>query len=113
VLSELKSRGYRLGLISNWDSRLPGILKGLGIDHFFMDVVISSLVGLEKPDSRIFLLAVERMNTSVEKAAHVGDDPLLDYNGALEAGMSPFLVDRTDDGHEDKNTITSLRQLLT
>lgn len=112
VLSELLSRGFRLGLISNWDSRLPGILSGLEIDHFFSEIVVSSLVELEKPDRRIFLLSAGRMNVPVEKAAHVGDDPLLDYKGAQEAGLLPFLVDRTGDGHRDMRTIRSLQQLI-
>ena len=112
VLSSLKNRGYKLGVISNWDSRLPGILQGQHIDEYFTDIVISSQVGFEKPDSRIFQLAVDRMSIPAHKAVHVGDDPLLDYRGAFEAGLYPCLVDRKNIHNGDIRTIKNLRELL-
>jgi putative hydrolase of the HAD superfamily len=112
ALEELRRRGYRLGLISNWDSRLCGILRGLSLDAYFSSIVISSQVGVEKPDRRIFLLAARSLSVSVEKAIYVGDDPLLDYRGAQGAGMFPFLLDRKGDGHEGMRTIGDLRDLL-
>lgn len=112
VLSELHSRGYKLGIISNWDSRLTGILHGLEIDRFLSEIVISSQVGFEKPDARIFLLAAERIGKPPAKVAHVGDDPVLDYRGALEAGLIPFLLDRAGGDHRDLRTISDLSELL-
>jgi FMN phosphatase YigB (HAD superfamily) len=102
-------------VISNWDSRLLRILHGLSIDTCFSTIVISALVGVEKPDRRIFQRAAENVSVRVERAVHVGDDPLLDYRGALDAGMFPFLLDRKGDGHGDGSpmrTITDLRELL-
>ncbi len=113
VLSSLGTRGYRLGVISNWDSRLPAILHGLDVDKYFQEIFISSLVGREKPDKRIFQLASDQMTVHIEECIHIGDDPVLDYEGARVAGMSAYLLDR--DGNNncvEKRTIASLRELL-
>lgn len=112
TLEEIRTMGHRLGIISNWDSRLLGILRGLSLEGYFSSIVISSLVGVEKPDRRIFLLAAERLSVPVQRSIHVGDDPLVDYKGALDAGMFPFLLDRQGNGHEGMRTIGDLRELL-
>jgi putative hydrolase of the HAD superfamily len=54
ILEQLKKRGLILGVISNFDSRLFGLLDGLGIAHFFDLVVISTQVGAAKPEAAIF-----------------------------------------------------------
>lgn len=90
----LRERGLRVGIISNWDSRLLGLLEGLGITDL-LDVVISSAdVGLHKPDPRIFALACERIGVAPGQAAHVGDHHYADYLGATSIGMTGVLIDR-------------------
>jgi putative hydrolase of the HAD superfamily len=94
AFGRLADRGIRIGIISNWDRRLRGIFVGLGL-HGRVDAVISSaMVGLHKPDPRIFELACERVGVVPEDAAHVGDHYYADVLGARVAGMTPVLIDR-------------------
>src|SRR5262249_14903562 len=95
VLSTLKEQGLRLGVISNWDERLPPLLEGLGIGFFFDSVVVSAEVGVEKPARRIFAAALARLGVPPAAALHVGDSPLEDVEGAIAAGMEAVRLDRT------------------
>ncbi len=94
AFERLHRRGLRIGLISNWDNRLAGLIGGLGLgDH--LDAIISSAdVGLHKPDPRIFELACGRLGVEPSQAAHVGDHHYADIVGATAVGMRPVLIDR-------------------
>ena len=94
TLEELRSAGIRMGVVSNWDSRLPRLLEALGLATYFGAIVVSSLEGVEKPHPEIFLRAVERLNGKPETSLHVGDIPELDEAGAKAAGLSSLLIDR-------------------
>ncbi len=85
----------RLGVISNWDRRLETILAGLGIANHLDTVVSSAVVGLHKPDPRIFEMACERLDVRPSEAVHVGDHHYADMLGARSVGMVPVLIDRT------------------
>ncbi|MDZ4170382.1 MAG: HAD-IA family hydrolase [Coriobacteriia bacterium] len=94
AFERLSSAGLALGLISNWDRRLGGLIEGLGLSRH-LDVIISSAhVGLHKPDPRIFELACERVGVAPSEAAHVGDHHYADVLGAMSVGMTPVLIDR-------------------
>ena len=94
AFERLRARGLRLGLISNWDSRLAHIIDGLGLGELLDTVISSADVGLHKPDPRIFELACERLGVTPRQAAHVGDHHYADVLGASAAGMRPVLIDR-------------------
>ena len=94
AFERLRSAGVRVGIISNWDARLEGILEGLGLGSLIDTVVSSAAVGLHKPDPRIFELACERLGVAAERCAHVGDHYYADVVGARAAGMVPVLIDR-------------------
>jgi putative hydrolase of the HAD superfamily len=94
ALDRLASAGIGLGVVSNWDSRLPGLLEALGLAHRFRTLAVSSLEGVEKPDAAIFARALERLGARPEETVHVGDIPELDGVGARAAGVFPLLVDR-------------------
>ena len=59
-LDGLKARGFRIGIISNFAPTLKAILEDKGILHDFDPVIVSTEVGLEKPDPAIFQLALDR-----------------------------------------------------
>lgn len=113
TLCELKYAGYRLGLISNWDTRLRRIAKGLQILQYMHAVAISSEVGYRKPDPRIF--EVVRRYVAVEPGAalHVGDLVEEDVEGARKAGWRAVLLDREGrtDPPEGVPRIRSLREI--
>jgi putative hydrolase of the HAD superfamily len=93
VLESLRGR-YRLGIISNFDGRLRPILAQLGVLEFFELVVISSEVGADKPDPWIYTRALQLAGVAPAEAAHAGDDPVADWQGARDAGLQSFELDR-------------------
>ena len=94
TLAALRRRGQRLAVVSNWDSRLPEILAGLDLMRHMATVTVSRIEGIEKPDPEIFRRTLERLGTTPDAAAHVGDSPLEDYRGATAAGLKAVLIDR-------------------
>lgn len=112
VLAELRRRGYRLGIVSNWDSRLVPICHALGITGYMEFVLASSVVGVEKPDRRIFEMALARMGVEPDRAIHVGDDFEADVLGARGAGIAAVHLNRDGAGSSDGPAIGSLEGLL-
>lgn len=98
ALARLEEAGYRLAVISNWDSRLPGLLRRLGLHRHFSHVFVSALAGVEKPHSGLFELAAEEMNARPAEILHVGDRLREDYEGARNAGMQALWLDRRGNG---------------
>jgi len=94
VLGQLRAQGIELGIISNFDSRLFTLLRGLGIDQLFDTVTISSLAQAAKPSPKIFQLALEKHAVDPEEALHVGDSLRDDVEGAIKAGLHAVLLDR-------------------
>ncbi|MCS6897479.1 MAG: HAD-IA family hydrolase, partial [Nitrospira sp.] len=94
TLTGLKRRGMELGIISNFDTRLFTVIRGLGIADFFDTVTISSLAHAAKPAARIFQLAVSKHAVEPEEALHVGDSVRDDLEGAEGAGLRAVLLDR-------------------
>jgi putative hydrolase of the HAD superfamily len=96
VLRQLKGQGLELGIISNFDSRLFPVLRGLGIEQFFDTITISSLSQAAKPAPKIFHLALEKHAVDPEDAVHVGDSLREDVEGARKAGLTSVLIDRSE-----------------
>lgn len=94
TLSALKKRPLILAVISNFDSRLFGIVEGLGIAPWFEAVIISSQVGYAKPARQIFHHALGMHRLKAEDAIHIGDSPDKDAAGASAAGLKGVLLDR-------------------
>ena len=112
TLSVLERRGLVLSVISNFDSRLIGILQGLGAAHWFEHIFVSSRVGYAKPDRQIFHIALERHSLEAGDALHVGDSEEKDLLGANRAGLKGVLVERNGAGNSNLSPrITSLRSI--
>jgi len=112
TLSVLERRGLVLSVISNFDSRLIGILEGLGAAHWFEHIFVSSRVGYAKPDRQIFQTALERHSLEAGDALHVGDSEEKDLLGANRAGLKGVLVERNGAGNSNLSPrITSLRSI--
>ena len=94
-LKGLKRRGFRLGVISNWDASLENLLRNMGYLPYFDEVVASAAVGCRKPGSAIFEIALERMEVDASEAVHVGDLPEADGQGAASVGIRPIIIDRS------------------
>jgi putative hydrolase of the HAD superfamily len=98
VLRELRARGLRLIVASNWDCSLGEVLRDAGVRDLVDGVVTSAEVGAAKPDARLFAAALERAGCAAEEAVHVGDSPDGDIRGAAGAGLRPVLIDRRGGG---------------
>jgi putative hydrolase of the HAD superfamily len=113
TLDTLANHGIRLAVISNWDRRLPEILRKLDLVEKFETITVSSIEGVEKPSSRIFHRTLERLGISADETLHVGDSPLEDYRGAEKAGLGAALIDRHElFVDEPYRRISSLEELL-
>lgn len=88
VLKRLRARGLRIGVVSNFDSRLLPILRELGIEELVDAVTYSTGCGAAKPDKRIFHRALHVLGATPETALHIGDSLHADYHGASAAGMA-------------------------
>lgn len=113
TLAELKRHGIRLGVISNFDSRLDDVLRACELAQFFDSVHISTRVGAAKPDPAIFQAALAHHQIEASQAWHVGDSAREDFEGAEAAGLRGILLDRQAAADNQSAVITNLSQLLT
>jgi putative hydrolase of the HAD superfamily len=112
ALKRLASEGYSLGLISNFEAWLDDLLVDLGVREVFTVRVISGIEGMEKPDPRIYRLALERAGVEADQAAYVGDNPEFDVDPPAALGMFPVLIDRRErHGDHVGARITDMAQL--
>ncbi|MHB8511280.1 MAG: HAD family hydrolase [Actinomycetota bacterium] len=95
-LRELKVHGYRLGIVSNWESWLSDLLVKLNVMPLLDVCVVSGACGIEKPDARIFQIALEHLDVEPARACYVGDSLSHDVAPALDLGMGAVLIDRHD-----------------
>jgi putative hydrolase of the HAD superfamily len=109
TLAALKTQGVELGIISNFDSRLFSVLRGLGLADTFDTVTISSLAQAAKPAPRIFQVALDKHAVDPEEALHIGDSLRDDVEGARKAGLRAILLDRK--GTQQGTDIRSIRAL--
>ncbi|HVR28892.1 MAG TPA: HAD-IA family hydrolase [Thermoanaerobaculia bacterium] len=96
ALEAMRALGLKLAVISNFDERLPGILEGLGLAARVDAVVVSSALGVAKPNPAIFHHALGRLGVEARAAIHIGDHRLEDVEGAQGAGMAALLLRRDD-----------------
>ncbi|NXY91594.1 HDHD3 protein, partial [Alcedo cyanopectus] len=73
TLRRCRQRGFRMGVVSNFDNRLESILSRCELRHHFDFVLTSEAAGYAKPDGRIFRQALDLAGVPPEQAAHVGD----------------------------------------
>lgn len=94
MLERWSEAGIGLAVVSNFDSRLPGLLEGLGLNRWIGGpVVVSSSAGAAKPSPTPFRLALQALGVAAERAWHVGDSPE-DEAGARAAGLRCLIVRR-------------------
>ena len=112
TLERLRRTDLVLGLISNFEEWLERLLEALKVHHFFAVTVISGVEGVEKPDPRIFRIALDRAGVEPGESVYVGDHPFFDVAAARQAGMVPVLIDRRGRHPDaDELRITSLEDL--
>jgi HAD superfamily hydrolase (TIGR01549 family) len=111
TIESIRALGIPMGVISNWDHTLFGVLEGLKVDAEFELILASLVFGTEKPDKRIFLKACEQGNVSPEHTLHVGDSVIDDFDGARDAGLHSLLIDRDREPSLAEGRISTLMQV--
>ncbi|MBI4484210.1 MAG: HAD-IA family hydrolase [Acidobacteria bacterium] len=112
VLTQLRRTGRKLGIVSNFDSRLFDVCQALGIAELLDTIVTSSRTGYAKPDPEIFRVALREVGAKASEAVHTGDSVHEDVEGARAAGLAAILLDREDrHGGQDCVRIASLEEL--
>ncbi|RPJ67704.1 MAG: HAD family hydrolase [Acidobacteria bacterium] len=96
ALERMRAMGLRLAVVSNANGKLKVLLERMGLARHFDVMLDSHEEGVEKPDRRLFDLAVERMGARREETVHVGDLFSVDVGGARAAGLQAILLDPLD-----------------
>lgn len=117
VLAELRQR-CPMVLVSNFYGNVGVVLQEFGLSHLFSAVIESAVVGVRKPDPRIFTLGVEALGTKPSETLVVGDSFYKDILPAIKAGCHAVWFKGegwTDEQYDETipdGVITSLEQLL-
>ena len=112
ALDTLSGAGLLLGVVSNFEAWLEDWFGAHELLERFPVRVISGIEGIEKPDERIFRLALDRASVSATESAYVGDNPEFDVDPPAALGMFPVLVDRRERFPDHAGArVTDLRQL--
>lgn len=115
---EALSKKYKLELVSNFYGNIRTVLEDFGISKFFPKIVESAVVGVRKPDPKIFSLGVEDLGLKPEEVLVVGDSYRKDIEPAIKLGCKAIWIKgkgwtAEEDAQTFPNTITDIRQLET
>ncbi|AFY69224.1 REG-2-like, HAD superfamily (subfamily IA) hydrolase [Thalassoporum mexicanum PCC 7367] len=129
ALEHWQAQGIKLGVVSNFDTRLYPVLAALGLADFFSSVTISTEAGAAKPDPGVFKQALRKYpdygaianslvnNSNPEPKAiwHIGDSLSEDYAGAIAANLEAIWINRGDrlpENHQALKSVTKLTDLI-
>jgi putative hydrolase of the HAD superfamily len=119
TLTELRARGFGLGMISNASSELSALWAESAFEPLFDAVLFSADERMMKPDRRLYLRMAELLGAAPEECLFVGDGAYRELQGAAAAGMSPVLIRAPYDEWEHEGTtgwggrrVSSLSEVL-
>jgi putative hydrolase of the HAD superfamily len=125
LLRQLAAGPHRVAIVSNSDGSVAASLAGVAMCQVgpgegaeVTAVIDSHHVGAEKPDPRIFQVALAALGVPSDRAVHVGDTARTDVDGALAAGIRPVHLDPFGDcpdprgAHEHIADLTELAAVL-
>lgn len=111
VLEQLKNN-YKLAIVTNGDGvQQRKKIKQTGIEKYFSEIIISSEVGVSKPDKDIFEITCKRLNVEPEECMMIGDKMKVDVEGCAQLGMKAVWVNRKKENIKYAYTITELQEL--
>lgn len=117
LLKELKNRGYIVGVITNGPSLLQNHkMDTSGLRPYCDIVVVSGDVGVHKPDPQLFIYTADKLGLKPEECVYVGDHPINDIKGALDAGMKAIRMNygwfKDQDLRDDVAVISDIIEVL-
>ncbi len=103
ILTYLKEKNYKIHLITNGFLEVQSIkMKASGLDMMIDSSFVSELVGIKKPDHRIFHHAINEVGGTIENSVMIGDDLSVDIIPAKEIGMTHIYFNRKKISHNEK-----------
>ena len=111
VLRELRRRGHRLAIVSNFDARLLPVCEGLGLRKQVDVIAYAAEAGAAKPDAGIFAWTLRRLGMDAPAALHVGDSLQEDVEGARAAGLDALWVQREPNGRRPPAGVAAIPDL--
>lgn len=120
TITQLKSLGFKIGLISDCTYEIPLIWDKTSFSQHFDSVIFSCNVGIKKPDPEIYHLACRGLKVKPKNCLYIGDGSSRELSGALRVGMFPILIRspsekdsvRIDEENWDGLRIKSLSEIL-
>jgi putative hydrolase of the HAD superfamily len=112
ALDAIDAAGIRMAVVSNWDSRLPRLLKAIGLAERFEFILTSAEAGWSKPHCAIFEAALERLSLPGHQVLNVGDGMEEDVRGAIAAGLHGIYLNRNAESAESISTLTDLMKRI-
>jgi putative hydrolase of the HAD superfamily len=94
VVLELSDRGYLLGLIANTitETEIPDWLEADHLTDYFKSIVLSSKLGIRKPNPEIYWESARRIGVDPAKCVYVGDNLVRDVEGTQAAGFGMSII---------------------
>jgi len=113
TLAQLKIKRVKTGIVTNGlREDYEQVLQRLGATGYFEVTVGANSCNTTKPDSRIFLYAVQKLQLRPNEVLFVGDSMEKDYEGARKAGLKPLLIDREEKASKNVDSIKRLTEVL-
>ena len=105
--------GFKIGVISNSEGQVHRVVEFAGLTPVLDCLIDSHVVGVSKPDPKIFEIALNQVGVKGDKSWYVGDLYDVDVVGARRAGLTPVLYDVYNIHPEaDCLRITRLKDIL-
>lgn len=92
VLSALRSKGCKVGLLSDCSIEIPMVFNETPLASLFDAAVFSCSVGVKKPDPKIYAIASRQLGVAPEKCLYIGDGGSRELTGAAGACMHPVMI---------------------
>ncbi len=111
VLQELKKK-YKIAILSNTTNiSMKQMFEKFPLNELADEIILSYEVGIQKPDPRIYAIALEKLGVSKDEVIMVGDSLRLDVESAEAFGIKGILIDRKNRNPNYPNRITSLNEI--
>lgn len=111
VLEYFYNKGYIMGVISDCPPSLEYSLELIGLSKYFTSFTASSIVGVGKPDPRIYQSALDIEGLKADECLYV-DDTLVEADGARAMGFTTFHIDRKGKQDRTEWTISNLKEII-
>jgi len=112
MLHYFKEKGYENYIISNNFPELGKVFERLGLGEEIAGYFPSASVGYEKPRKEIYTYAIEKAGNPEIKYM-IGDNPVTDYQGGMDVGMTPILVHNMQSGKKCCEQLIDLKRMIT